>query len=180
MWTAPRSTPSATVNWACPYCMPRCWTAASVAWRSNRLSHLIARRWTTLLPAKSTNVMIPAAQPCAIFARHLLSQQSRNVLFFEGVVMLNGSPFPSASIVQNGARGQGFASPRNNRAPLTAPRRSKVVLRRGKGEVRKPWPIGHFYFAAIGHFYFAPTWGRLDTTLPRDHRYTRRHGHGAG
>jgi hypothetical protein len=63
------------------------------------------------------------------------------------VVMLNGSPFPSASIVQNGARRQGFASPRNNRAPLTAPRRSENVLRRGKGEVRKSWPIGHFYFA---------------------------------
>ena len=73
------------------------------------------------------------------------------------VVMLNGSPFPSAAIVQNGARRQGFASPRNNRAPLTAPRRSENVLRRGKGEVRKSWPIGHFYFAGIGHFYFAPT-----------------------
>jgi hypothetical protein len=73
------------------------------------------------------------------------------------VVMLNGSPFPSASIVQNGARRQGFASPRNNRAPLTAPRRSENVLRRGKGEVRKSWPIGHFYFAGIGHFYFALT-----------------------
>ena len=95
--------------------------------------------------------------------RRLLSRQSRNVLFFEGVVMLNGSPFPSASIVQNGARGQGFASPRNNRAPLTAPRRSEVVLRRGKGEVRKSWPIGHFYFAGIGHFYFAPT--RQDSAL---------------
>jgi hypothetical protein len=68
------------------------------------------------------------------------------------VVMLNGSPFPSASIVQNGARRQGFASPRNNRAPLTAPRRSENVLRRGKGEVRKSGPIGHFYFARKGTF----------------------------
>ena len=77
--------------------------------------------------------------------------------FGETVMLIGSSPFPSASIVQNGARCTGFASPRKNRAPLTAPRRSEDVLRRGKGGVCKSWPIRHFYFAGIGHFYFALT-----------------------
>ena len=35
------------------------------------------------------------------------------------------APFPSDSMFQNGPRCQGFASPRTNRAPLTAPGRSE-------------------------------------------------------
>ena len=34
--------------------------------------------------------------------------------------------FPSSPIVSNGPRRQGFASPRNNGAPLTAPGRSQA------------------------------------------------------
>src|SRR5258708_36683818 len=66
-------------------------------------------------------------------------------------------PFPAGAIGWNGARGKGFGSPRNNRAPLTAPRRSEHVLRRGKGDLHKSWPIGHFFFARIGHSHFAAT-----------------------
>jgi hypothetical protein len=49
--------------------------------------------------------------------------------FGTSAVLLGNAPFLSESIVQNGARSQGFASLRNNRAPLTAPRRSKRFLR---------------------------------------------------
>ena len=42
-----------------------------------------------------------------------------------------GTParFPFAPMFQNGPRRQGFASPRTNRAPLTAPGRSEDLLR---------------------------------------------------
>src|SRR5258708_34926480 len=83
-------------------------------------------------------------------------------------------PFPAGAIGWNGARGKGFASPRNNRAPLTAPRRSEHVLRRGKGDLHKSWPIGHFYFARIGHFYFAATLTFARLTVLRGRDYNNR------
>jgi hypothetical protein len=87
----------------------------------------------------------------------LMSQQSRNVLFWINGKDEQAAPFPSIVIIQNGARRQGFASPRNSRAPLTAPRRSEdgsKTRERGSSTIGL---IGHFYFAGIGHFYFAAT-----------------------
>jgi hypothetical protein len=40
-----------------------------------------------------------------------------------------GARFPFRPMFQNGPRRQGFASPRINRAPLTAPGRSEASLR---------------------------------------------------
>jgi hypothetical protein len=51
----------------------------------------------------------------------------------------SGNPrlFLLASVFQNGARRQGLASPRPHRAPLTAPRRSKLRCLRRNGTKRK-------------------------------------------
>lgn len=78
---------------------------------------------------------------------------------------LRPAPFPFTAIFQNGPRRQGFASPRNNGAPWTAPLPSEHVPTRGKGEVRKSWPVVHFYLAGIGHFYLAVTCGRFLLTM---------------
>jgi hypothetical protein len=45
----------------------------------------------------------------------------------------SGAPFPFISMFQNGPRRPGFASPRKHRAPWTAPGRSEIVHREGKG-----------------------------------------------
>ena len=52
-----------------------------------------------------------------------------------------GPPFPRRKPSQNGPRRQGFAAPRRNGAPLTAPGRSEEpFLIRGKGELGTLWP----------------------------------------
>src|SRR5260370_6399658 len=63
-----------------------------------------------------------------------LSAQRRNVLFWSGGNADERLPFRSASIVQNGGRCRGFASPCNYSAPLTAPRRSETFSEEGKGK----------------------------------------------
>jgi hypothetical protein len=47
--------------------------------------------------------------------------------------------FPCRSIFQNGPRRQGFASPRTNRAPLTAPGRSDdFPMTRERRQIQRP------------------------------------------
>ena len=95
--------------------------------------------------------------PIGLQSKREMSTPNRNVLILEGYQRRVAAPLSLDSYCLDGARCQGFDSPRKNREPLTAPRRSEYVLRREKGEVRKSWPIGHFYLAGIGHFYLAVT-----------------------
>src|ERR1019366_1284057 len=53
--------------------------------------------------------------------RLAVSQQSRNVLFWERSSAVWRAPFPSVSIVSKGARSPRVAFPRQHGAPLAAP-----------------------------------------------------------
>jgi hypothetical protein len=53
-------------------------------------------------------------------------EPEREVRFQHVMSLKSASPFPSSTIFQNSPRRQGFASPRNNGAPLTAPGRSEA------------------------------------------------------
>ena len=52
--------------------------------------------------------------------------------------MNSSAPFPFTSRFQNGPRRKGFAPPRKNRAPLTAPGRSEdSTVRRERGPMQE-------------------------------------------
>jgi hypothetical protein len=139
-------------------------------WSSGR-EILVTARWGKNSPCGGKVIMLL----CLDNPIRRLSQPNRNVLFLAGYQGCVGPRLPSIPIMQNGARRQGIASPRNNRAPLTAPLRSEHLLRRGKGEVRKSGPVGHFYLAGIGHFYLAATnpIRRLDTVFLQQYTLVR-------
>ena len=116
-------------------------------------SHLAQKSWSH----NDLNRLRAPRCEIAVLRFRKLSPPNRNVLILGRYQARTAARFPSIPIIQNGARRQGFASPRNKRATLTAPRRSEHLLRRGKGEVCKSGHRGHFYLAGLGHFHLAMT-----------------------
>src|ERR1700686_4757236 len=70
-----------------------------------------------------------------------LHMQPLRLLRFKKSNRVGAPPFPLRRSSQNGPRRQGFAAPRRNGAPLTAPGRSEEPFPiRGKGELGNLWP----------------------------------------
>src|SRR5882724_936209 len=70
-----------------------------------------------------------------------MHMQTASLVALQKSNRVGAPPFPLRKPSQNGPRRQGFAPPRRNGAPLTAPGRSaKTFLIRGKGGLGNLWP----------------------------------------
>jgi hypothetical protein len=76
------------------------------------------------------------------------------------------APFPFTSTFQNGPRRQGFAPPRSNRAPLTAPGRSeKSPQRRERGQTGNQQTLRLPLVGSEPNPLTAPNFNRRDTAV---------------
>ena len=105
--------------------------------------------WTTWRVPITCQMVVTGFTPLAAPRVDVpLSLQSRNVLSLQVMDAWEKPPFPLSRLCGTVLAVKGSHSPRNRRAPLTAPRCSEGKPEIRKGGMRKPAIVGHFYFAA--------------------------------